>query len=113
MPIYSYKCSSCGDLYEPFLDVDAQAKAVMDSGNMVCFISGCWGQYKRKFSFAHHDDGFGDGYMDYSVGAFVRNKRELDDINKARSAAASERLGIEHRFVAKETMDLKPPDVEA
>lgn len=111
MPLYEYHCLACGDVYVPFMHPDSDVKKKMDSGTVQCHVPGCWGLYRRRFSFSTPADPIGDGYYDNSAGAFITSKRQLDDVNKARSAEMSERLGLEHRFVAREVGDVKPPEV--
>ncbi len=112
MPVYEYHCLICGDVYAPFMHPDAPAKIVLDRGDTPCHTADCPGRYRRRFSFSSPADPIGDGYFDNSAGTFITSKRQLDDVNKARSAEMSERLGLEHRFVAREIGDVKPPAVD-
>lgn len=109
MPVYEYQCDSCGDRYEPFLDHDSLLKDHLDSGTSTCHDIICPGRYRRRFSFSSPSDPVGDGYFDHSAGTYVTSKRQLDEVNKVRSAEVSERMGLEHRFVAREVGDVTPP----
>lgn len=107
MPIYTYKCNYCGDLYEPYLAPDSDHKAVLDSGNLVCHSSGCHGQYRRRFNAnVIATDGFGDGAL--ISGEMVTSKRQLEDLNRRKSDEATERTGVEHNFQTVELSDMKP-----
>lgn len=112
MPVYSYRCDRCGDLYEPYLTPDGVQKQSYDAGFRVCHVAECAGTYRRKFSFSFPSDPIGDGYYDHSVGAYVTSKQQLDDINKVNSEAATLRTGVEHNFVAQDINDLRPPDLD-
>ena len=113
MPIYTYRCTNCQDLYEPWLDPTSDHKAVLDTGNFVCHRSACSGTYRRVFNanIMPAGDGFGDGHLS-SDGVWVSSKRQMDERNKIKSEQATLRTGVEHRFETVDLMDVKPPEVD-
>ena len=117
MPMYEYRCSECGHTEERFFQINDPERDQWDNGEMmhphrVEGFEDRWdgsGTMRRVYtSFAVPSNPFGDGYFDHGVGAFVSSKRELDDINKAKSEAHTARTGVETNFVAHRIEDAAP-----
>lgn len=103
--IWEYQCKECGITFQTS---DPNEKAAMDQ---VCGYglyhnfdpTPCNGLIKRVFSFsiarsmpAHYNQ---------SAGQYISNERELKDVFKAQSEAATERTGIEHHFIPVDPQD--------
>lgn len=106
MPLYTYRCTSCGEERDYFWPID-------DDGERAEFEAeaeheACGARVKRVFSFSSPADPIGDGYYDNSVGAWITSKRALDDHNKAASEAHTARTGVETNFVAHDIRDAAP-----
>jgi hypothetical protein len=113
MPIYRYRCRICGDVYEPFLSPDADAKTLLDTGTCTCHTASCPGTYRRVFSLAiQPQDSFGPEFYHPPTGQMISSHRQLDDVNKIMSDQTSERLGFENTFRTRDLADLKLPDSE-
>lgn len=113
MPLYTYRCRTCGFSEEVFDEITnpSGAKDFYDSGALcVECVDNDRGANRlaRVFSFSATQDVIGDGYFDHGVGAFVSSKKQLDDINKAKSEAHTLRTGVETNFVAHRIEDAAP-----
>jgi putative FmdB family regulatory protein len=96
MPLYEYKCRSCGRI----------ESTIVHRGDVLRDCDHCvGGRFTRLFSIAvqrpMHE------HFNPTVGQVVSSNRQFDDLLKQKSDEATERTGIEHRFVRHDPGDAK------
>lgn len=111
MPIYQYRCRTCGheeSIFDSISDPDG-LKDLYDLG-VGCPDCDSGSLLTRVFGFSTTTDLIGDGYYDNSVGAYITSRRQLDDHNKRASEAHTARTGVETNFVARPAADVAPAE---
>jgi putative FmdB family regulatory protein len=96
MPLYEYKCRNCGNI----------DSTLTHRGDSMGACPRCQdGQLTRLFSIAvqrpMHE------HFNHTVGQVVSSNRQFDNLLKQKSDEATERTGIEHRFVRHDPGDAK------
>lgn len=106
MPIYEYRCSTCGAEFEESLTI---AEYASHTSKYLC--PDCDVPLSRIFSVSIKTSM--PEHYNHSAGEYVSNERQLRDSFKRQSAMASERTGIEHNFVPVDPQDRKKLGVTA
>jgi putative FmdB family regulatory protein len=94
MPRYEWKCRTCGFVKDTMLQAAGPCPQ-------------CGRQMKRVYSFmVPGPNAMPDrAHFNYSVGQYVTNQRDFEDKLKRKGEEMSNRLGIEHNYVAHEKGD--------
>lgn len=93
MPLYSYKCSSCGDRFDDLTRADS---LICPRGHKAVRV---WSSVNIDAKSARHK-----GRFDPQVGAYVRNEREFTNLLRQGQEKEANELGMEVKL---ETIDAR------